>query len=72
MSIYGRVIANEEAASSDAVFCRLELRPVDYVFATIGYGRSYIGDGPYVVEDLDVGPSGATESVYTITIRGDF
>jgi hypothetical protein len=72
VSIYGRLIANEEAASNDAVFCRLELRPAKHVFATIGYGRRYIGDGPYVVEDLDVGPTGNTESVYTFSVRGDF
>lgn len=72
VALYGRVIADEEAASNGAVFCRLEVRPARHVFATLGFGRREVGDGPYVVEDPDIGAVGDIESVYTLTVRGDF
>ncbi len=72
ISIYGRVLTNEDNGSHDAVFWRVELRPADHVFATVEYGRRSIGDAPYMLEDLDIGQSGATDSVYRFTVRGDF
>jgi hypothetical protein len=71
-SVYVRLISTEDATSHDAAFCQLEVRPARHVFATIGYGRRAIGDGPYVVEDLDLGDTGDIESVYTFSVRGDF
>jgi hypothetical protein len=72
VSMYGRLVANEEAASNDAEYVRLELRPTGHVFVTVAYGRSYIGDAPYLLEDDDIGATGDAEDVYTITVRGDF
>lgn len=71
-AIYGRVVSSGSDGGGDAAYLRLEFRPVDHVFATLGYGRAAIGDGPYLLEDPDIGPTGAAESVYTITVRGDF
>ena len=43
-----------------------------HVFVTIAYGRSYIGDAPYLLEDDDIGATGNAEGVYTFAVRGDF
>jgi hypothetical protein len=72
VSLYGRLIASDQVASRDAVFIRLDLRPTDWVFAAVGYGRDYIGDQPYMLEDPDIGRRGETESVWFIRLRGDF
>lgn len=72
VSLYGRVIAADDVASRDAVFVRLDLRPTSWVFAAVGYGRSYVGDQPYMLEDPDIGRRGETESVWFIRLRGDF
>jgi hypothetical protein len=72
LSLYGRLITSEDAGSNDAVYCRLEVRPARHVFATVGYGRAIIGDDPYLLEDADIGATGNIESVYTISVRGDF
>jgi len=72
VSFYGRVIASENVTSSDAVFLRLDMRPTDWVFAAVGYGRHYVGDQPYMLEDPDIGRRGEAESVWFIRLRGDF
>jgi hypothetical protein len=72
VALYGRVITGEEVTGSDAVFWRLEMRPTDWMFATVGYGRRYIGDNPFFLEDPDIGRRASTEAVYFITVRGDF
>jgi hypothetical protein len=72
VSLYGRLIASQSVASSDAVFIRLDMRPTDWAFAAVGYGRYYIGDQPYMLEDPDIGRRGETESVWFIRLRGDF
>lgn len=72
VSLYGRLIASEDVASRDAVFIRLDVRPTEWVFAAFGYGRHYIGDQPYILEDPDIGRRGGPESVWFIRLRGDF
>ena len=71
-SLYGRVIASERVTAGDAVYWRFEVWPTDYIFATFGYGRRYIGDDPFLLEDPDVGRRTTAESVYFVTVRGDF
>ena len=72
IALYGRLIAADDEGSDDAVYCRLELRPARHVFATVGWGLAYVGDGPYLIEDDDIGGGGSVESVLTVTVRGDF
>jgi hypothetical protein len=72
LSVYGRLVSSDEATGNDAVFWRVELRPASHVFATFEYGRRTIGDGPYVLEEDGLAPEGKLESVYAITVRGDF
>jgi hypothetical protein len=72
VSLYGRLIAGERVTGSDAVYWRLEVWPADYIFATFGYGRHYIGDDPFLLEDPDIGRRGESEGVWFITVRGDF
>jgi hypothetical protein len=71
-ALYGRVVMNEEAASTDALYLRFELRPRDHLLATFAFGRAHVGDGPYPLEDDDILPDGPADNVYTITLRGDF
>jgi len=71
-SFYGRLVTDESKGSNDAVYIRIEFRPLDHVFASFGFGRSFIGDDPYVVEDPDIGMTGEADRVYTMTVRGDF
>jgi hypothetical protein len=72
IALYGRVIAADEAGSRGAAYCRLEVRPAGHVFATLAYGRGFVGDGPYVLEDPDIDAAGDIEPVYTFSVRGDF
>jgi hypothetical protein len=72
VSLYGRLITSDRVRGSDDVFIRLDLRPADWVFAAIGYGRYYIGDQPYMLEDPDIGRGGQAESVWFVRLRGDF
>jgi hypothetical protein len=73
VSLYGRLVMSDRVSSRDAVYWRLEMRPTDWVFATFGYGRPYIGDDPYLLEDPDIGGMrGVSEAVYFATVRGDF
>lgn len=72
LAFYCRLVTIDEYTSHDALYCRLELRPSEHVFATFAWGRDYIGDGPFVLEDPDVEMTGDTDPVYTITLRGDF
>ena len=72
MSMYVRLVTSDDLIGSNALFWRIDLRPTNFLFASLGYGRPFVGDGPYVLEDLDVGRTGAMDKVYTITVRGDF
>jgi hypothetical protein len=72
VSLYGRLITGQSISSGEAIYWRFELRPVAHVFATIGYGRDWIGDGPYLLEDADSARIGESEAVYFVTVRGDF
>jgi len=71
-AFYGRLINNEAAASNDAVYVRFEFRPVMHVFAVFSYGRDWIGDDPFLLEDRDITASGPADNVYTVSVRGDF
>jgi hypothetical protein len=71
-AFYARLVDNEAAASNDGVFVRIEYRPVLHVFAVFSYGRNWIGDGPYMLEDRDITESGAADNVYSVSVRGDF
>jgi hypothetical protein len=71
-AFYGRLIQNQAAASNDAIYMRFEFRPVLHIFAVFSYGRDWIGDDPYLLEDRDITGSGSADNVYTISVRGDF
>ncbi len=72
VSLYGRLITGQSISSGEAMYWRFELRPVAHVFATMGYGRDWIGDGPYLLEDADSARIGESEAIYFVTVRGDF
>jgi hypothetical protein len=71
-AFYGRLLIDEAAASSEALYLRFELRPRDHLFAAFAFGRAQVGDGPYPLEDDDIQPDGPIDNLYTITLRGDF
>ncbi len=56
----------------EVLFSRLEYRPNNRVYATFGYGRDFLGDAPYLLEDDDLSLSNPRSAVYTIAVRGDF
>jgi hypothetical protein len=72
VALYGRVMTGQSVTSSDAVYWRFEIWPADYIFATFGYGRDYVGDDPFLLEDPDLGRRGEGEGVWFVTVRGDF
>ena len=57
---------------NETIFARLEYRPSNRIFLTFGYGWSFVGDGPFLLEDPDFNLSGQESAVYTVTVRGDF
>ena len=57
---------------NETIFARLEYRPSNRIFLTFGYGHSFVGDGPFLLEDPDFNLSGLESAVYTVTVRGDF
>lgn len=72
IAAYGRVVIDDAENNWDALYLRLELRPTGHVFATLEYGRDFVGDGPFLLEDPDIGRSGGADAVYALTLRGDF
>jgi hypothetical protein len=72
VALYGRFIMSHRTSSRNAAYWRFELRPTEMVFATFGYGRIYIGDDPFLLEDTDIGRQNAIEAVYFFSVRGDF
>jgi hypothetical protein len=67
-----RFALNKDFRGDDAVFARVEYRPSNRIFAHLSYGRSYIGDGPFLLEDRDLNLSRSSSAAYTISLRGDF
>jgi hypothetical protein len=65
------LFANDYASSRSALIL-LEYRPNDRIYATMGYGEPAIGDGPYALEDRDLGLMRGGVSRYTVSLRGDF
>ncbi|MCK4774728.1 MAG: hypothetical protein KAT30_08075, partial [Candidatus Krumholzibacteria bacterium] len=70
VALYGRLIMSQRVTSRDAVYWRFELRPTENVFVSFGYGRSWVGDDPFLLEDTDIGQRNGVEPVYFVTVRG--
>ena len=67
-----RFLLSRDYAVGRTAFFRLEFRPSNRLFACVGYGRSYLGDDPFVLEDREIGLLREGPSQYTISMRGDF
>ena len=65
------LFAADDAPGRSALI-RLEYRPNDRIYASVGYGEPEIGDDPFVLEDRDIGLMRGGASRYTISLRGDF
>jgi hypothetical protein len=72
VSLYGRFLLSQQTTSRDAAYWRFEMRPTEMVFVTFGYGRPWIGDEPFLLEDGEIGQRATTDPVYFMTVRGDF
>jgi hypothetical protein len=72
VALYGRLVLSQRVTSRDAAYWRIEMWPTENVFASFGYGRSWIGDDPFLLEDTDIGQRNGIEPVYFVTVRGDF
>jgi hypothetical protein len=70
--LHWRFLAGEDIAVGQSAFFRLEYRPSDRIYATVTYGRSYLGDDPFVLEDSQLGLMREESSQYAISLRGDF
>lgn len=70
--LHWRFLLSRDFTVSQATFFRLEYRPSNRIFAYVGYGRSYFGDDPFVLEDRDLGVLRSGSSQWVITLRGDF
>lgn len=67
-----RVLFANDFAASRSALVRLEYRPSDRIYASVGYGEPAIGDDPYVLEDRDIGLMRGGATRYTLSLRGDF
>ncbi|MBP2681775.1 MAG: hypothetical protein H6Q78_1638, partial [Candidatus Krumholzibacteriota bacterium] len=67
-----RLLLSRDYAVGQTALFRLEYRPNNRIFAYVGYGRPYLGDDPFVLEDRDLGLLREGFSEYTIAVRGDF
>jgi hypothetical protein len=67
-----RLMTRGDVDIGKAVFMRLEYRPNDQIFLTFDYGRSAIGDGPFLLEDRDVAQTPWSTALYVVSLRGDF
>ena len=67
-----RVVTDNTVGIGDQAFLRVEYRPNNRLYFVASYGREYIGDGPFVLEDRDVGLSRANDELYRLILRGDF
>ena len=66
------IVTDETLGMGEQPFLRLEYRPNNRLYMVASYGRQNIGDGPFVVEDRDVGLSRANDALYRLMLRGDF
>ena len=67
-----RFLMSRDYAVGRTAFFRLEFRPSNRLFACVGYGPSYLGDDPFLLEDREIGLLREGASGYTISMRGDF
>jgi hypothetical protein len=70
--LHWRFLFAKDLAASRSALVRIEYRPNDRVYATLGYGEPDIGDDPFALEDRDLGLMRGGASRYTISLRGDF
>jgi len=70
--LYWRFLVSSQFDLGDMLYSRLEYRPNDRLFFVFGYGRTVIGDGPFLLEDQDIELSRFSSAQYTLLLRGDF
>ena len=72
IAVYWRAIITDDITTSRSFHARFEYRPTSRLFLTASYGRPEFGDGPFLLEDPDIGTIGRTDPVYGFYVRGDF
>jgi len=70
--LYWRFILSEQFDVGQMLYGRISYRPNDRLFMILSYGRTVIGDGPYLLEDQDIELSRFSTAQYSILLRGDF
>jgi len=70
-AVSGRWIVSDRAGAGDALWMRLEFRPTRRAWLTLGYGREWIGDDAYFIEDRDSMPGRNAGNAVTLSVRGD-
>ncbi len=72
LAIYWRAILTKNFTTSDAVYAHFEFRPGKRLFLLASYGKSFIGDDPFLLEDPHIDVIGDARPVYHFSVRGDF
>ncbi len=72
LAFYWRMILSRDFDAHEAIYARLSFRPTNRLFAVLSYGRPFLGDGPYLLEDPDIGTCGDLSPIYCFSLRGDF
>ncbi len=72
IAISWRTIFTKNFTTNDAVHARLEYRPSSHLFFAVSYGRAFIGDDPFLLEDPDISIIGTDTPIYGFCVRGDF
>jgi len=67
-----RLLATQDFDVGQSVFIRLEYRPNQRLYTTLGVGRNYFGDDTFLLEDVDIDLSRMNPALVYISVRGDF
>jgi hypothetical protein len=70
--LHWRLLLSRDFDVGRSAYWRLEYRPNNRIFAYLSYGRSFLGDDPFVLEDRDLGLARAGTSQIMMSLRGDF
>jgi hypothetical protein len=70
--VHWRLIVGGSFDVRQSVLARLEYRPNDRIFLTADYGRAFVGDDRFMLQDPDIDLFEVGDNVYSISVRGDF